>query len=188
MLSSPRMQSIPTPPEKKCRACNADLPIDAFGIEKHSRDGRNDECKACRRQEAREWTLLNREAAGLRSAKEVVRKEGNAKPTLDEVKAKRVELDEAKANPRARIVDIGPAADQASLPPGVFSRQTLAALCGVPYTMLRKHRKLNTCGIEDASVNLRRKGHRTRVVFDAEKAGPFIEFMKGGGARLKNRI
>lgn len=172
------MPKIPTPPEKKCRACSAILPIDEFGIERHSRDGRNDECKECRRKEARQWTISNPAAAGLRSAREVLSKEGVGKPTPEDVQAKRTEIDAAKANPRPRLKDIGPAADQASLPPGLLSRQTLASMCGVPYSMLRKHRKLNTCGIEDASVHLRRKGHPTRVVFDAEKASAFIQFIK----------
>lgn len=173
------MPNIPTPLEKNCRACNAVLPIDAFGIERHSRDGRNDECKECRRQAARDWTIRNPTAAALRSAREVIKKDGKSHPTLDEVKAKRAVLDEAKANPRTRAADMNPEEDQAGLPAGLLSRQTLALRCGIGLITLHKHRKQNTCGIEDARVQLRRKGQPTRVVFDSAKACAFIEFMNG---------
>ena len=176
------MAKIPTPPEKKCRACSAILPIDEFGIERHARDGRNDECKECRRQAARAWTISNPAAAALRSAREVARREGQTRLTPDEVQAKRAALDAAKATPRPGLADMDAAEDQAGLPPGLLSRQTLAALCGVGLITLHKHRKQNTCGIEDARVQLRRKGNPTRTVFDAEKASAFIGFMKGEGS------
>ena len=167
-----------TLPEKICSTCRALLPLDAFGTDKKQRDGKNHKCKACRRITSQEWRDRNPTAAALKSAREAAMRENGTIPTPDQIAAKRAALDALKASPPAGAKDMTPEEDQATLPPGLLNRHTVARQAGIHPCTLHEHRKLNTCGIQDARVQLRRKGHPTRALFDALKAAPFIEFMK----------